>query len=77
MSLDELYESDAKFREFIESRKIRYGIGLIIISLLIANLHVATWPFFFILFLPYIGEYLIAAISDTIIYRKIKIFVYE
>mgnify|MGYP003302276968 FL=1 len=53
--------------KFIENRKIGYGIGLIIISVLIANLHVATWPFFFVLFLPYIAEYLI---SDIIIYKK-------
>ena len=56
--------------KFIENRKIGYGIGLIIISVLIANLHVATWPFFFVLFLPYIAEYLISLISDIIIYKK-------
>lgn len=61
--------------KFIENRKIGYGLGLIIISILIANLHVATWPFFFVLFLPYIAEYLISVISDIIIYRKIKIFI--
>lgn len=61
--------------KFIENRKIRYGIALISISLLIANLHVATWPFFFVLFLPYIAEYFIAVLADTIIYKKIKIFI--
>ena len=61
--------------KFIENRKIGYGILLIIISILIANLHVATWPFFFVLFLPYIAEYFIAIIADTIIYRKIKIYI--
>lgn len=60
--------------KFLENRKIRYAIGLIIISILIANLHVAVWPFFFILFLPYIGEYLIALLGDFIIYRKLKVF---
>ena len=49
--------------------------SLILISTLIANLHVATWPFFFVLFLPYIGEYLIAVVSDIIIYKKCKILV--
>lgn len=58
--------------KFIENRKIIYGIMLILISLLIANLHVATWPFFFVLFLPYIAEYIISVISDTIIYNKIQ-----
>mgnify|MGYP000261254103 FL=1 len=61
--------------KFIENRKIGYGIGLILISMLIANLHVATWPFFFVLFLPYIVEYLIAIVSDIIIYKKCKILV--
>ena len=61
--------------KFIENRKIKYGIGLIGIALLIANLHVATWPFFFVLFLPYIAEYLLAGISDFIIYKKLKIFI--
>lgn len=61
--------------KFVENRKIGYGIGLIIISILIANLHVAVWPFFFILFLPYIAEYLIAIVADFIIYKKARIFV--
>lgn len=60
--------------KFLENRKVGYGIALIIIAALIANLHVATWPFFFVLFLPYIAEYIIAIISDVIIYRKINRF---
>ncbi len=58
---------------FLESRKKRYAIGLIIIPILIANLHVAVFPFYFILYLPYIGEYLVAILAETIIYRKIEI----
>ena len=58
--------------KFIENRKVGYGIVLIVISTLIANLHVATWPFFFVLFLPYIAEYLIAVIADVVIYGKIN-----
>ena len=61
--------------KFIENRKIRYGVGLVIISLLIANLHVAVWPFFFVLFLPYIAEYFISLISNVIIYKKIKVLI--
>lgn len=61
--------------KFIENRKIGYGIGLIIISLLIANLHVAVWPFFFVLFLPYIAEYFISLISNVVLYKKITIFI--
>ena len=58
--------------KFLENRKIRYGIGIVLISTLIANLHVAVWPFLFILFLPYIGEYLIAVFADVIIYKKVQ-----
>ena len=61
--------------KFLQNRKIGYAIGLIISSLLIANLHSATWPFFFVLFLPYIGEQVIAVIADTIMYEKVNIFV--
>lgn len=61
--------------KFIENRKLIYGILLIGISTLIANLHVATWPFFFVLFLPYIAEYFIAVMADTIIYKKINIWI--
>ena len=61
--------------KFVQNKKIGYGLGLIIISILIANLHVATWPFFFVLFLPYIAEYLLVVISDFIIYKKFKIFI--
>ena len=51
--------------KFLESGKKRYGIGLIIIPILIANLHSAVFPFYFVLYLPYIGEYVIKVIADT------------
>ncbi len=35
-----------------------YSIVLILISLLICNIHCATWSFYFILYLPFIGEYI-------------------
>lgn len=56
--------------KFLENRKIRYGALIVLISTLVANLHVAVWPFLFILFLPYIGEYVIALLGDFIIYQK-------
>ena len=43
---------------FLETKKIWYGVGIVIISILIANLHCAVWPFFFVIFLPYIAEYI-------------------
>ena len=57
--------------QFLETKKKRYAVGLIIIPILIANLHIAVWPFYFVLYLPYIAEYLIAILGDTIIYKKI------
>ena len=58
---------------FLQNKKIKYAIGLVIISTLIANLRVAVWPFIFVLFLPYIAEYLLAILADIVIYRKAKI----
>ena len=58
---------------FLKNRKIRYPVGLVLISTLIANLHAAVWPFIFVLFLPYIAEYILALIAEITIYRKIKI----
>ena len=45
--------------KFLEKKKIRYAIEIILISIIIANVHAAIWPFIFILFLPYIGEYIL------------------
>ena len=58
---------------FLDTKKIRYAIGLVIIPILIANLHSAVFPFYFVLYLPYIAEYLIACVSEIIIYKKRKI----
>ncbi len=58
---------------FLETKKKRYFIGIILISIIIANVHVAVWPFFFILFLPYIAEYIIACILDANIISKLVI----
>lgn len=60
---------------FLESKKNRYGAFLFLDSVLIANLHVAVWPFFFVIFLPYIAEYLIVLISDIILYSKVQSFI--
>lgn len=59
--------------KFLEKRKIGYAIGLIAIPILIANLHLAVWPFYFILYIPYIAEYLICALVDADIILRIQI----
>ena len=51
--------------KFIETKKKRYALLLILIPLLITNLHCAVFPFYFILFLPYIGEYLLLVLEDA------------
>jgi hypothetical protein len=53
--------------KFLETKKKRYALALIVIPIIIANVHVAVWPFYFILYLPYIAEYLIAIIVETVI----------
>ena len=58
--------------KFLETKKKRYALGLIIIPILIANLHVAVFPFYFVLYLPYIAEYIIAILAETIIYKRIN-----
>lgn len=59
--------------QFLKTKKKRYAIYLIIIPILIANLHCAVWPFYFVLYLPYIVEYIIASIADANLYYFIQI----
>lgn len=55
-----LFELEIIFIErFLKTKKIKYGIGLFFIGLIIANVHSAVWPFFFVLFLPYLGEFIL------------------
>ena len=58
--------------KFIENKKMLNVVVLFFIHLLIANLHVAVWPFTFVLYLPYIAEYLIAELSDIVLYKKVE-----
>lgn len=46
--------------EFLETKKKRYAFGLICIPIIISNIHVAVWYFYFILYLPYVAEYIIS-----------------
>lgn len=61
--------------KFLETKKKRYAVGLILIPIAIANLHVAVFPFYFVLYLPYIGEYVITLLSEITIYRKVKTWI--
>lgn len=60
---------------FIQVKKIRNVVALFLIQILIANLHIAVWPFTFVLYLPYIGEYLISELAEIILYNKVKFFI--
>lgn len=60
----------------LKEGKKRYIIGLFLISILIANLHAAVWPFYFILMLPYLAEYFIAKIVNKI-KNKPKLGIFE
>ena len=63
--------------KFLESKKKRYAIGIILISIAIANLHCAVWPFFFVLFLPYVVEYVVFTIIDAELIFKLRKKYYE
>lgn len=58
--------------KFLETKKKRYGVALIIIPIIIANVHLAVWPFYFIIFMPYIAEYLICLLANSHIFYKIQ-----
>ncbi len=58
---------------FLEKPKWWHGALLVGISLLIANLHVATWPFYFVLYLPFIGEYIISVIFEGKIFHWVSL----
>lgn len=51
--------------KFLETKKKRYAIGLLIIPTLIANIHAAVFPFYFVLYLPYIGEWFMKFFVDN------------
>lgn len=60
---------------FLETGKKRYAAILIILPLIITNLHCAVFPFYFVLFLPYIAEYLLLSIADMHLDMKlVKLF---
>ena len=59
--------------KFLETHKVRYAVYLILISLIIANVHCAVFPFYFVLYLPYIGEYFVAVLADLDLDKRFEI----
>lgn len=60
---------------FLNNGKKRYLFGLLILSLLICNIHVATWPFYFIVYLPYLAEFIVSWIVSKIKIKKENKFI--
>lgn len=58
--------------KFIETNKKKYAIILIILSIIIANFHAATWPLYLVLFLPYLASAFMNVISAENIYSFCK-----
>ena len=59
---------------FLETKKKRYALFLMIIAGLIANLHAAVFYVFFVLMLPYFGEYAVILLRDSRFWYKIQIY---
>lgn len=61
--------------KLINTNKNKYIIYIFMLSILLVNTHVAVYPFYFIIFLPIIGEYIINKITkkDTYSIKKVLI----
>lgn len=55
---------------FLKKKHWKYLAGLFLISLALCNIHVAVWPFYFILYLPYLAEYLLSFIFSKFKNKK-------
>ena len=57
---------------FLETHKKRYAFYLVIIPLIIANVHCAVFPFYFVLYLPYIAEFLWLSFIDWDVDKRLE-----
>ena len=60
---------------FLKNGKKKYLFGLLLLSLILCNIHVAVWPFYFIIYLPYLAEYVISFVVSKIKLKKEKKFI--
>lgn len=58
--------------KFIETNKKRYAVLLIVLSIIVANFHAATWPMYLVLFLPYFASAFFNFISPKNQYVLLK-----
>lgn len=64
--------------KLVNTGKKRYVVFLSLISLLVANVHATIWVFYFVLFLPFIGEFVIyKLINCNFIKNKFNIKEYK
>lgn len=59
---------------FLKTGKGIYIIGLILDPIILANCHAALFPIYFVIFLPYITEYIISLIFKKSIYNRKRIY---
>ena len=62
---------------FLDKPKAWKAIALIVIPWLIANIHSAVFPFYFVLFLPFIAEYFVALLRDLHIIHNVRMWLYN
>ena len=43
----------------LETNKKRYGVGLAVLSILLANTHASVYPLYFVFYLPYFAEFIL------------------
>lgn len=55
---------------YLQNGKKKYLFSLLFLSLIICNIHVAVWPFYFIVYLPFLAEYLVVIICNKIKLKK-------
>lgn len=51
--------------KYIDTSKIKYGIIIVFLGIIVANFHAAAWPFILILFMPYFASSIISSFSNT------------
>ena len=54
--------------QYIDTSKTKYAFGILILSIIVANFHAATWPLTLILFMPYLAAAFLNLISSKNIY---------
>ena len=55
---------------FLQNGRKKYLWGLLLLSLILCNIHVAVWPFYFILYLPYLAEFVISWLNGKFKFSK-------